>query len=1219
MKNRPPESNDAPTKSLFRRARIHGRRSSVWSRLRRWIAGVLLGLLLTLVGGYYYFTRPAWLIRFAEQYLSSLVNGDVEIDHATFSIFDGIHLQGVKITVPQERGDVGLPTFAGLPVFSCESLALKHDPIAALTGRLKIAQIIAAGTHLTLISDPTTGRLNISELIRAAGENSGESAGVLHDAGSALEKPRIQLPNARFSFQKIIDGKMQFQQEARIDLWAIERRAGKPIYHIFWRDQSAPLQVGRAKLETDTGAFEFEAGSRPPWLPVEFAIAALPITNRTMEHWVRLLGIEGDILIEDLAIGAQAGPLGARGRIRLKGARLSAPIGAGEEQLPPDERIFTLHDVEGFIEVSAVGLHAEFTGDLRGRHCEAKMDVTDLPHELTQFSQAAWRLEVSCEDFELLRNDPVNYPAEAQAIKLWPAIERFYADFEPHGSVRMRCEIHKKAGADAKPELVMARFEAIECSGRYRHFPYDLNDITGVVQFSTEGGLEFDDLIGRHGTAVVTINGQTKGRSARASVDYTIDARSLDLDQDVLTAIPEAWRKTWKALNFSGKANLVTRLTRPAGTDQAPQKIKIAISGHLLDGRVSYEGFPYPIENLTGRFEIDEGIELKDIKGTQGSMDVTINGYSKPAENGGRILDLDIRGRRLAFDDYLDRAVSPEVRAFLDQLHLDGQADFAGRVFRTPQMESASYEFELLASEVSLKYDKLPYPLSHCSARIVVRPTDIAVREFVGWRGGTVVEGHMDFQAAPQTRGASVNLSARHVALDDAFWQSLPSSFASAARHFAPEGSVDITLDYSEDKDGVDSFRTQISAKGIDITYDAFPLPLKDLTGDIVITPDRVELIGLSARHGPATLAIAGKVDYDAAGTTALFQLSADGMTCSAPLRQALPHAVRQLWDQMSPRGSFDVRVDELRLTSDPDSNAASWSADGDARLHDIQLDAALELRDLNGKLNFHGESTTTTGTTFWRTQMALDTARINNIAASGLTAELIYDQTAELFAVRNIQGRAYGGEITATITASLKEEGRPYDAVCRLVNVDLRSLVEDRPRRDETRPARIEGLLHASAAIQGRLDDPKQRRGWGHIRVDQAQLYELPVLLGVLNVINLTIPEEGAFQDCRFGFAIRGDRMFLNDIALYGSALTLRGSGEMNIETTELDLDLDVYSPRKALKIPLLTALLEGAAQELAEIKVTGPAADPRITTRPLSGLRRLFEPASKTPNQRH
>ncbi|MCZ6652516.1 MAG: hypothetical protein O7D91_05745, partial [Planctomycetota bacterium] len=688
MKNRPPDSNDATrlsspksaTKSLFRRARIHGRRSSVWSRLRRWIAGVLLVLLLTLVGGYYYFTRPAWLIRFAQQYLASLISGDVAIDHATFSIFDGIHLQGVKITVPREPGVVRLPAFAGLPVFSCETLDLKHDPIAALTGRLRISQISADGTHLTLISDPDSGRLNISELIRAAGateEASGyrlQATGASPEArspepgafrgGSAFEKPRIQLPNARFSFHKIIDGKVQFQQEAHIDLWAIERRAGKPIYHIFWRDRSALLQVGQAKLETDTGAFEFEAGSQPPWLPVEFAIAAIPITNSEMERWVRLLGIEGNILIEDLAIGAQAGPLGARGRIRLQGARFSAPIGAGEGQLPPDERVFTLHDVNGTIEVSAIGMHAEFAGDLRGRLCEAVMDVTDLPLELTQFSQAAWRLEVKCDDFELLRDDPVKYPAEAQAIKLWPAIRRFYEDFDPRGSVRMVCEIRKEAGADAEPELVMARFEALDCSGSYRHFPYDLGDISGVVRFSTEGGLEFDDLIGRHGTAVVTINGQTKGRSNQASLDYTIDARSLDLDQDVLAAIPEAWRKTWEALNFSGKANLVTRLTRPAGTDQTNHKVKIAVSGHLLDGRASYEGFPYPIENLAGRFEIDEGIELKDIKGTRGSTAVTINGYSKPAEGGGRTLELDIRGRRLAFDDYLNRAVAPEVRTF---------------------------------------------------------------------------------------------------------------------------------------------------------------------------------------------------------------------------------------------------------------------------------------------------------------------------------------------------------------------------------------------------------------------------------------------------------------------------------------------------------------------------------------------------------------------------
>ena len=50
--------------------------------------------------------------------------------------------------------------------------------------------------------------------------------------------------------------------------------------------------------------------------------------------------------------------------------------------------------------------------------------------------------------------------------------------------------------------------------------------------------------------------------------------------------------------------------------------------------------------------------------------------------------------------------------------------------------------------------------VSHCSARIVVRPTDIAVREFVGWRDSTVVEGRMDFHLTPQNRDVSVNLAA---------------------------------------------------------------------------------------------------------------------------------------------------------------------------------------------------------------------------------------------------------------------------------------------------------------------------------------------------------------------------------------------------------------------------------------------------------------------------
>ena len=68
------------------------------SRIRRGIVVFLLAVLLLAGSAYYYYTSPARLIEFAEAYLSSLVEGQVQIGDAKFSIFEGIRLYDVTIS-----------------------------------------------------------------------------------------------------------------------------------------------------------------------------------------------------------------------------------------------------------------------------------------------------------------------------------------------------------------------------------------------------------------------------------------------------------------------------------------------------------------------------------------------------------------------------------------------------------------------------------------------------------------------------------------------------------------------------------------------------------------------------------------------------------------------------------------------------------------------------------------------------------------------------------------------------------------------------------------------------------------------------------------------------------------------------------------------------------------------------------------------------------------
>ena len=147
---------DRPIRRFHWRSGMKPARPMSRSRLRRWTVGPLLVLILAAVIGYYYFSRPARLIRFAEDYFSALTHSTVRIEDASFSVFDGIHLRRVQLFTSGDPAATQAGAGAQQPIFACNALSLRHDPIAALTGRLNVSEIVASGARFTLIPDPVT-------------------------------------------------------------------------------------------------------------------------------------------------------------------------------------------------------------------------------------------------------------------------------------------------------------------------------------------------------------------------------------------------------------------------------------------------------------------------------------------------------------------------------------------------------------------------------------------------------------------------------------------------------------------------------------------------------------------------------------------------------------------------------------------------------------------------------------------------------------------------------------------------------------------------------------------------------------------------------------------------------------------------------------------------------------------------------------------------------
>src|SRR5689334_5328398 len=106
------------------------------SRTRRLAMLVLLLVLSTIIGGYWYITDSNRVRGMAQDYLSRLIGGRVTIGSATLSIFQGLRLYDVRVYV-KDMPDRAQPT--GSPdggdageslLFRAHSFLVRADPKA---------------------------------------------------------------------------------------------------------------------------------------------------------------------------------------------------------------------------------------------------------------------------------------------------------------------------------------------------------------------------------------------------------------------------------------------------------------------------------------------------------------------------------------------------------------------------------------------------------------------------------------------------------------------------------------------------------------------------------------------------------------------------------------------------------------------------------------------------------------------------------------------------------------------------------------------------------------------------------------------------------------------------------------------------------------------------------------------------------------------------------
>ena len=293
-------------------------------------------------------------------------------------------------------------------------------------------------------------------------------------------------------------------------------------------------------------------------------------------------------------------------------------------------------------------------------------------------------------------------PLDKKLYSALPEILRIEWDkYLPTGVV----DAHLQASYTGHRWLPQATLSGRDLAFEADKFRYRVSDGSGTLKFSPPNGgqpaLLDIDLVATGGGRPLKIVGQVENPAPRAKGWIQISGQNVKIEKRMIEALPEKSRKVIESLHPEGNMNVHWRMERAVA---GQPKFRKSLQLELIDARINYEKFPYPLSGIRGFVLAEnEHWKFRDLV-SGGSRDVQCSGTLQPTPQGNE-LRLNFVAQQIPMDRDLKQAVPLGVAQAWEQLqprgvidltadlyHLSGFPKPAIRVVVNPRPEAASIE-----------------------------------------------------------------------------------------------------------------------------------------------------------------------------------------------------------------------------------------------------------------------------------------------------------------------------------------------------------------------------------------------------------------------------------------------------------------------------------------------------------------------------------------------
>jgi len=838
--------------------------------------------------------------------------------------------------------------------------------------------------------------------------------------------------------------------------------------------------------------------------------------------------------------------------------------------------------------------------------------IIDVNGTITDYkTDPAFVFGVKMKDLNIRRDPADNCFAFGSRIfeSFIPLLQVFFDNFNPQGRLGLDVVLTGRAKEIAKTRCD-GFLDCKDISIQFYQFPYLVEHLAGKIDV-TETSMKMKNMKASHGKVDIEMNGYCNGFGEAMDSNIVMTSNNMLLDEDLYAALMPNHKKLWYLFSPAGMVSGdFIYAAKPPG-----QRI-FRLNANLLDVSIICHYFPYPVSGITGKIWVDGGrIGLKDVLSRQSGGTIEMDGNITDANTADPKYDFKILAKNVAIDNKLINSFPADQKKFFNNFDIQARGDADIYVHSTDNNEMpVDYLAKLNIKGEKITTPKLPQPLKNLILDANLTPQAFEIKKLTADFNSSPINasGTIWTETEAEPMGYCMRLTAGNLALDSNMVKPiLGGNSAGLLDEFQFDGEVNVdALVGKNSRIKCPEFEIGIECLNDSAYLSKFDLPLEDITGKIIINPENIELVSLSAvpvvddMNKPGKITLNGKMQI-AKGEVDWANLKLTAVDLNFDNRyMSLLGTAETYYDKLAPQGNIDLSLDRITFEKS-ETGQKTIKLSGTALFKNCSIGNTKPVSNIYAMLNIDTQYDIGVGMKDCKLMLEVQSLSFKGRPIENMRLKVPYDINNPDVVISDFVGDCLGGRIAgdAFIKTDSKGGFSEYNIDIAVVGVSSEKFMS--PGAAE----KSGGSLNGEIRVKGDFRDPQTSRGRVIIAATGIQLGSKNLVSNIRNAILEAIKKDLAFDNVKVQAVVKGPMVEISRMDLYGPTASLRGTGTYDPAADSISVDFVAYSGAGKDKASFFDTLTSGFGAAFLKVYVRGTLEEPEIKVEPLPILKQTLQ----------